>query len=233
MTITYPIDFPTDQGLTDSVLRARNAVSLNESPFSFGQQAYQWSGQRWELEISLPLMTRETAEIYYSFLTKLKGRFGTFTCYVPSAKTPRGIYDPTETYYLTDESGNRLTDESGNRLTLAFGSIHVNGAGQTGNTLNVSGFLGSTNNVLKEGDYFQLGSGATTRLYKILNNVNSDSSGNATLDIYPNLRTSPNNLEVLVLDNPKGLFRLVSNEFNMQSDYRNLFSLSFSAIEVL
>ena len=236
MTITYPIDFPTDVGLTDAVLRIRTSNARSQSPFSFSEQIYSWAGQRWEIEAQLPRMKREQAETYHCFLTKLKGRMGTFTMYVPSAREPRGVYQQPEgaDHLLTDEAGNALLAENGDHINREYGSsIVVKGSAQTGSTLTVDGFDANQANVLRCGDYFQLGTGSNTRLYKILNDANSDSSGSATLDIFPNLRTSPSDNQELILDNPKGLFRLATNEIDMPSDFVNTFTVSFTAIEAI
>lgn len=234
MTITYPIDFPTDVGLTDAVLRIRTSNARSQSPFTFSEQIYSWAGQRWEIEAQLPRMKREQAEKYHCFLAKLNGRQGTFTMYVPSAKSPRGIYQSTGTHHLLTESGDMLTTESGDHILVEYGSsIVVKGSGQTGSELIVDGFGANQTNVLRCGDFFQLGTGSNTRLYKILNDANSDSSGSATLDIFPNLRRSPDDNEELILDNPKGLFRLATNEIDMPSDFINTFTVSFTAIEAV
>lgn len=233
MAVTYPLDFPTTIGLTDSVLRARTSVARSQSPFSFAEQIYTWSGERWELELVLPVMTRAQSEEFYSFMAKLRGRHGTFTCFVPSASTARGGYLQTTTDFLTTEGGDTITTEGSDNITVEWGNIAVSGSAQTGRTLTVSGFEASANNVLLAGDYFQLGTGSNTRLYKVLNDVDSDASGSATLDIFPALRSSPADGDALILNNPKGLFRLDVNEFDMASDHRNVFSLSLSAIEAI
>jgi hypothetical protein len=234
MTITYPIDFPTDVGLTDAVLRIRTSNARSQSPFTLSEQIYSWAGQRWEIEAQLPRMKRAEAEIYHCFLAKLKGRQGTFTMYVPSGKSPRGVYEQTSTDNLLTEAGDHLRTESNDNIVIEFGSsIVVKGGSQTGNTLVVDGFGANQTNVLRCGDFFQLGTGSNTRLYKILNDVNSDAAGSATLDIFPNLRSSPDDNEALILDNPKGLFRLATNEVDMPSDFINTFTVSFTAVEAI
>lgn len=233
MTITYPIDFPTDVGLTDSVLRIRTSNARSESPFSFSEQVYSWAGQRWEIEVQLPRMLRDQAEIYHCFLMKLKGRKGTFTMFVPSAQTARGVYSQTESIHITTESGDKITTESGDHIIISYGNIVVNGANQTGDTLNVDGFKANTTSVLRCGDFFQLGTGTNTRLYKILDDVNSDANGAATLNIVPDLREAPLDNQQVILNNPKGLFRLAENKIDMPSDYVNTFTLGFVAVEAL
>lgn len=210
MAITYPIDFPNTIGLTDSVLRSRTVVSKNISPFSLAEQIYTWGGERWELDIVLPIMNRSQVEEFYSFMTKLRGMHGRFTCFVPGATTARGTVK-----------------------NLNNGDILVKGASQTGRELIIDGFANNQSNVVLAGDYFQLGTGLNTRLYKVLDNVSSNGTGAVTLDIFPALRSSPNDNDIVYFNNPKGLFRLSENVFDMPSDMNNLFNLSFSAIEAV
>lgn len=61
-------------------------------------------------------------------------------------------------------------------------------------------------------DYIQLGTGANSRIYRVLNNINTDASGNATLDIWPRLRRSPTDGDAVIVSNTKGVFRLATNE---------------------
>lgn len=203
MAITYPLDFPTDLGLNDFTLRAVNAVARTESPFTFQEQVYDWGGQKWELEAKIPVTTRATAEIYASFLIKLKGKKGTFTITIPNSETPQG-------------TGN--------------GTPVVDGGSQTGSTLDVRGFDPSET-VLKAGDYIQLGSGATTSLHKVLNDATSDGSGDVTLDIFPDLRSSPSDGATVVISNPKGLFRLAENQTDIKINEPYFYNLSFKAVE--
>lgn len=234
MTITYPLDFPTDVGMTDAVLRMQNAVSFSQSPFSLSQQVYSWSGQRWELEVQMPRMKRATAESFKTFLAKLKGSAGTFTCYVPSAKSPRSTYaQPTTTDLLSTEGGDQITTEGADNIILDYGDIVVLGSGQTGSTLTISGYQASQSNVVLEGDYFQLGTGSNTRLYKALGDYNSNANGDVTIDVWPHVVISPSNGDVVTWENPKGLFRLDINSVNFTSDYLNTFFLSFTAIGVV
>lgn len=64
----------------------------------------------------------------------------------------------------------------------------------------------SMSGTLLAGDMFQIGSGATARLYKVL----VDQSGNGSLEIWPGLRSAASNAAA-VLSNPKGVFRLSEN----------------------
>jgi hypothetical protein len=232
MTITYPLIFPQTVGLTDSNLKMRTSVSVNESPFSFTQQVYNWGGERWEIDIVLPLMKRAVAEEYKSFLASLKGKFGTFLMYVPSSRENLGVYLDTSKE-LTTISGDNLETISGDHIWTSIGEPHclIGAVGQK--TLKIGGVVASSSNVFMAGDYFSIGTGGATRLYKILKNANSNSNGEVTIDIFPALRRNIIIGELIEIESPQGLFRLDSNVTEFPSDYNNLFSLSFSAIEAI
>jgi hypothetical protein len=88
----------------------------------------------------------------------------------------------------------------------------VNGAGQTGKTLNVQAFNIVANQVgFKAGDYIEIGSGTTQRLYKNLTDVTFNGSGQASLDLFPRLRESPADQAQVRFFDCRGSFRLAEN----------------------
>jgi hypothetical protein len=70
---------------------------------------------------------------------------------------------------------------------IATGAPVVSGAGQAGATLLTSGWTASQTGILKDGDYFKVNG----ELKRMVQDVNSDSSGVATLVFEPPLRQSP------------------------------------------
>jgi len=90
MAISYPLSLPTNVGMASIELRARNTVAVSMSPFTYKQQTHSYDGQMWEADITLPPMNRDDAESWVSFLMSLKGRYGTFSLYDPSARSARG-----------------------------------------------------------------------------------------------------------------------------------------------
>ena len=86
----------------------------------------------------------------------------------------------------------------------------VSGAGQTGYSLVTRGWTVKRFNLLRAGDSIQIG----YRLYRVLNQVDSDAGGDATIAIWPNLRDQPADGTPLVLNHCKGLFRLKNNSGN-------------------
>jgi len=206
MAITYPLALPTHTGIAAVRLRAQDIVTMNMSPFSGVQQVYKYSGQYWEADITLPPMKREDAEYWMTFFMKLGGQYGTFLMGDPAGATARGV---------------------------ATGTPVVNGASQTGYELITDGWTPSTTGILKAGDYFQLGSGESSRLYKVLDDVDSDGSGNATFDIWPNLRSSPADGDTITVSSPKSVFRLTTPAAEINVDQASIYGMTFGAVEAL
>ena len=205
MPISYPLNFPA-VGIRNVTIRARTVVGLNSSPFTGQQQVYKHQGQWWEMEVTLPPMKRADAEQVAAFLVKLNGRFGTFTFGDPLNTAPRGV---------------------------GTGTPLVNGAGQTGTDLVTDGWTPDTTGILKAGDWIQLGTGSSSRLHKVLDDVNSDGSGNATLTLFPDLRTSPADNAAITVSSPKGLWRLAANEVDYSIDEASIYGMTFACVEAL
>lgn len=110
------------------------------------------------------------------------------------------------------------------------GTPLVNGNGQTGHTLLTKGWGAGITNVLRKGDYIQI----QNRLYCVLTDTNSDGSGLATLDIWPNIRDpSPPNDTAITTSNCKALCRLQSSTVEWVSTYEQLYEVGFTAIEAI
>lgn len=205
MAITYPLAFPS-QCVNQITIRAKTIVGISASPFTGQQQVYKHQGQWWEAEMSFPPMKRENAEEVAVFLIKLNGRFGTFLMGDSANTLPRGV---------------------------GTGTPLVKGAGQTGNELITDGWTADTTNILKAGDWIQLGAGATARLHKILDNVNSDATGTATLTLFPSLRSSPADNAVIVVNSPKGQWRLSTNDIDYTIQTGQFYGITLACMEAL
>lgn len=89
------------------------------------------------------------------------------------------------------------------RNPVGLGAPQVNGAGQTGNALITDGWAKG----MSAGDFIQLGSGATARLYQITADF-TPSGGAATLQITPRLRAATVDNEAITVISPGVLLRL-------------------------
>jgi hypothetical protein len=205
MAITYPLAFPS-QCVREITIRAKTIVGFNSSPFTGQQQVYKHQGQWWEAEMSFPPMRRENAEEVAAFLIKLNGRFGTFLMGDPVNTSPRGV---------------------------GTGTPLVKGASQTGNELITDGWTANTTNILKAGDWIQLGTGSASRLHKVLQDVNSDGTGTATLTIFPNLRSIPADNLSITTQNPKGQWRLSTNDIDYTIQTGQFYGITLACMEAL
>ena len=90
MAISYPLDTPTTIGIESIELRAVNAVSTSQSPFTYKQQIISHTGQKWEASVSIPSVRRDKAAEWKAMLVALKGQTGTFLLGDPDYAEPRG-----------------------------------------------------------------------------------------------------------------------------------------------
>tara|TARA_Y100001973_G_C5201836_1_gene338397 strand:+ start:94 stop:714 length:621 start_codon:yes stop_codon:yes gene_type:complete len=206
MAISYPLTLPSHTGIQNITLRAVNTVGMSMSPFTYQQQVVAHAGQRWEVDVTLPAMNRADAEQWVAFLVSLRGRFGTFTLGDPVGASPRGS---------------------------AGGTPLVNGASQTGGTLNIDGCTASQTGWLKAGDYIQLGSAGSATLHKVLADADSNGSGEVALDIWPYIRTAPSDNATVVVTNTIGRFRLADNEQNWSIRETALYGITFGGVEAV
>jgi hypothetical protein len=210
VSITYPIAPPNLSGIGPQkfVLRMVDVIAETVSQFTGGQQEQQWAGQWWELEMTLPPLTRAQAEPWFAFLAALHGKLGTFQMGDYNAQTPRGTAAPGS--------------------AQCSGASNVNGANQL---VTKAWTAGAT---LLAGDYLQMTTlGGPTRLYKNLLDAVADGGGNMTLQIFPNIReTLPDSLAI-VTANTFGTFRLSENPRVVEIDRNKVYSISFKAKEAI
>lgn len=119
--------------------------------------------------------------------------------------------------------------------------VRTNVKGATGLAL-----LASTNGAsgtIKKGDYLQIQSDANTtgtpsQIVMVTEDATATSAGGSAKDFYgvaiqPKLRSDLANGNYAVFTNPKGKFRLTSNEVSWSADNISNYGISFSCIEVI
>ena len=208
MAISYPLTMPTHTGIRSVELRATNAVAYSRSPFTFSGQAHAYAGKAWQADITLPPMKRTNAEQWIAFLLSLKGQLGTFYLGDPRACTPLGSARDADT-------------------------ILVNGAVSSGDTVNIDSAPASRSDYLKAGDYMQIGTGTSRQLFKVLTDVDTNGSGQATVDVWPNVRTTIANNSAVTVQSAKGIFRLITNEQAFSINEASVYGITFGAIEAV
>lgn len=205
MAITFPVTFPSI-GIRSMTIRGRNVVGISASPFTGQQQVYKHAGQWWEAEVTMPPMKRADAEQVAAFLLSMNGRLGTFLLGDPANASPRGV---------------------------GTGTPLVNGGSQSGQDLITDGWTPDTTGILKAGDWIQIGDGLSTNLHKVLADADSDAGGNATLTIWPDIRSGVSDDAVITVSSPKGLWRLASNETEFSIDEASIYGITFPCIEAI
>jgi hypothetical protein len=163
---------------------AFDSVGVTQSPFTLQSQTQYWvGGDHWTVNASLPPMSYANARTWVAFLLECRGRLNAFQIGDPLGKKPSGS---------------------------PAGTPVVNGTNSATSTVLVTrGWRANTNRLLLPGDYFQIG----YRLYVVVSSaVNSDSGGNATINIWPSLREQVTDGTAIITTNCSGLFRLASNQ---------------------
>ena len=205
MAISYPLSLPTTTGFGKFNFQASNVIGVSTSPFTLQVQTYQWPGEQWLVDVDLPQMSQANAEAWVTWLVSLRGQLGTFYLGDPTHTAPTGV---------------------------ATGTPKVNGAqGSMSTTLATKGWTHTVTNILKAGDFIQLGTGSQKRIYKVLNSVNSDGSGLATLDIFPALREGVSDNQTITLANCQGTFRLQTNDRQWSVDLAQIYGIQFKCEE--
>lgn len=208
MAITFPISLPSVGGVRAATITMLDVVGFGESPYTLTPETFEHDGKRWGMRVELIPMRRADAEQWAAWLASLRGRRGSFLMGDPVGANPRGV---------------------------ATGTPLVKGASQTGGTLNTDGWTPNTTGILLAGDWIQLGTGATSRLHKVLQDADSDGSGNATLELWPGPRrgSAPADNEAIVVSNTKGAWRLASNSRSYDINLGQIFGFSFDCVEAL
>ncbi len=188
MMPTFPLINPTTFGISSMTWIALSNDAYTHSPFTFQLIKQIFDGRMWRG--SLSIMTRNDANrgrelsAWLTSLRRAGTNAGTFLLGEPGATLPLGSAKDTP------------------------GAPLVDGAAQTGEALNVKGLPLSANGYLLAGDYIQLGTGISSRLKKVLDDVNSDGSGDATMNLWPPIRDTevPVDSSAVVVSGAEGLF---------------------------
>lgn len=203
MAITYPLTPPDGLKLSSLSWRKRRARGVQVKPYTFGTKVYASAGQAWAIEAVIPLMTVKRSRAVRAFLTN--------------------ALEGEQTFIFGPNVDGKPSGRVANRLTL------VNGSGQSGNSLIVDGFKPNTEQVVAAGDYFSLNG----KLYEATADADSDNSGQATLEIWPNLRAEPADNDELNFYNPVTTFVMLSATDTQYDANAHHQSITFTAIEKL
>jgi hypothetical protein len=202
----FDIPNTTTQMRTVRFGRSEN-TQIFESPISGSVQTSELTGGKWMATFNLVTLTRAEAQAWIAFLVKLRGMSGRFYA-----------HDPSNVSALGDLTGS---------------NPQINGGGQTGKSLLVSGFAASTTGVLLAGDAISFDTATWRERHIVTADVDSDSSGNATLPLAFPMRQSPIQNDLIRTTSASCIMRLADNDqafWNVQEALR--FGIQFSGVEV-
>ena len=172
-----PLTLPTEPGIREISWIHESAIGRSESPFTLARQTYDYGSSRLKAIVSLPTMTRAKADDWVAFFAKVRG----------------------QGFYLSDSSRADLSSTETAALTATVAS----GA----SVIATQGWTISTSDLMTPGDWFDVvANNGDTALFQVLDSVSSDGSGNANINVFPNVRTQINSGVILNFSNPKGVF---------------------------
>lgn len=197
------LTMPTSANIAEVVFKIKRVVSRTFSPYTLHDQAFRWPGEQWMVDFTMPPMGDPDIANEWK-------AFGVRL---------EGSYGR---FYMGDPSAPTPRG-------VATGTPLIKGAGQVGNSIVTDGWTSGVTGILKAGDYVQIG----TRLHMQTVDVNSNGSGEATLTLQPAVISAPADNSAVVVNNPKGIFRMMSNTFEWRVSPGPIYFMSFQAEEVL
>lgn len=193
------ITFPSDIIPSEFDWGLQSNVQSFSSPLSGSAQTLKLPGDRWVFTFTYAALIDSQIARMSAFMMAARGGAERFNVSNPMRLAPTGA--------------------GGGTPVVAW-------AGQTGATLNTSGWPNSTL-VLKVGDFFQVNG----ELKMVTADVTSSGTGTATIAFEPPLRAAPANLASIVTSNPAATFRLVENESRWTYMQGFVASLTINAVE--
>ena len=196
--------YPTDPKFRAINFQDNRPTLVNQT-LSGQKSARQIGGQYFSFTVQMPPLTQEDAQSIFAFLQKQKGAYENFTIQYP----------------LT----NLGADKS--QTDIVVNGIH---ASQDA-TIAMDGFTASTTGILKAGDMIKFAN--HTKVYMVLDDVDSNASGEATISISPNLVAGLADNTAVTVNQPSLTVYLSTGELMYATDPSGFFSISFDVREVI
>lgn len=174
------ISYPTSAVPDNATITLEANTTVFTSDLNRAVQTGEMDGARWRMILTYGNRIGAATRALRGFLAALNGRTNRFYMIPPDL----------------DQQGT------------AGDTGIVNGAGQSGTTLNTAGWATSQPLLFAAGDYFEVNG----ELKIITEDISSDGAGEATLKFAPKLRTSPANSSPIETEEPRALMMLENDQ---------------------
>lgn len=201
--------FPTDTPPSNTEFGLIANTQIFQSPLNKATQTVKLPGELWAATLTFAPFTSRLREALAlrAFLASLSGRSGRFELWDHTHERPAGNYD------------------------AGLDTPLVDGASQTGTTLNTRGWRNSGSELLWKGDYLEITASGRKWLFMVKADVTSDPTGDAQIEIMPALTASPADASAINLIRPSAVFMLDDDEAARWASRRSTSGFSFSATE--
>jgi len=197
--------FPTSPAASSVTFKSIEPTLVSVAQ-NLKRQVRRRGGQRWQLDVEFPPMTRSEFAPIYAFALSQKGQFETFTYIPPVISTSQG--DTSE-------------------------SPVVNGALSVGaNSAIIDGVTDPKTGIIKAGDFFKFS--GHSKVYMATADMNSNTAGGVTptLNFAPNLLNAVANDETITFASVPFTVSFTQNITQFNTDITALYGFSMSLIEV-
>jgi hypothetical protein len=197
------INWPSGVGFSSLNLTPANVVAVSESPFTLERTTYEFTGERWDFDASIVSLRGVNARALMCTILQMRQMANSVTI-------PISLF--------------------GDDFALkgaATGTIKVDGASQTGRTINLKDAPHSVT-VFKAGDFLNIG----TKLYTALADAISDSSGDVAVSLWPSVLVAPSDGDTIIYSAPTITVQLLeASGFSFSTD--KIMNASIKAAEVI
>ena len=201
------ITLPSTPAFKATAFGIRANTQTFVSPLNRTVQTLELAGAAWHGSFTLPPMDVATVAAWRAAMAQLDGRANRFLARDPLNATPRGA---------------------------ANGSPQVDGAAQTGNTLNIDNWTIDIIGQLLAGDYLSfINANGRNELHIVTADADSDGSGLSAVAIEPPLRAAPADGTAITITNASCEMALVDDDQAQWTENDDkMFTLGFAGSEV-
>lgn len=205
MAIEFPRDLPVIFKVTTGMINLAPNQAIFKSLFTGKTQTQNHDAgrsDRWEGLYVTPVNSPADIATVDAFLTSLNGTENTFKAFHPDRTRAVNFVEGDWSFDSDEITFDSLLDTFD--AEDFPGSALVNGASQTERSINTDNWNFLSQTVLVAGDMFQI----EDQLYRALEDVVTNGSGEATINFRPPIRTSPSDNATVVTKEPVMIARL-------------------------